>query len=233
MPPQITGSPAAATLADLQRRVEALESNLKKRDWVDIAGALMPLFIAIVVGWMGWALKDSVDQALAKEQLHLTSVTEMQELLGTLRKPDVTRDAASAAALTLAAFGHYAIPSLMITLGEADDVRAPAAEEGLEAIAASEPAAVCARLESTVAQRNGRHHYMTHLAALRLISVIPCPQARAQLTAYRTEIDRLTTADAIEKFSPRYRQALTVESVQELRTQLSQTLALLDAAPSR
>lgn len=187
----------------------------------------------MLVAYLGFALKDSVDQALAKEQLHLTSVSEMQSMLVTLRKPDVTKEDASAAALTLAAFGHYAIPSLMITLGEADDVRAPAAEQGLEAIATTEPAAVCARLQMTIADRGGRHHYMTHLAALRLLGTVPCPGATTAVAAYKGEVDRLTTPAAIDKYSGRYRQPLTIESVEELRTQLAQTLTLLNGPTGR
>jgi hypothetical protein len=174
-----------------------------------------PFAVALLVAWLGFALKDSVDQALAREELHLTSVSEMQGLLSTLRKADVTKEDASAAALTLAAFGHYAIPSLMITLAEADDVRAPAAEEGLEAIGASEPEAVCKRLQTQIAERSGRHHYMTHIAALRLLGNIPCPAALPAVTAYRAEVDQLTTP----------------ASVDELRTQLSQTASLLQKTP--
>lgn len=218
---------------DLQKRVDALESNLKKRDWVDILGAFTPFLSAILVAVLAFGLKDSVDQALAKEELHINSVSEMKDMLVTLRKADVTKEEASAAALTLAAYGHYAIPSLMITLGEADDVRAPAAEQGLEAVAASEPGAVCTRLEATIAERNGRHHYMTHLAALRLIGLIPCVTAEPVLVPYKAEIDQLTDATAIQKYSVRFRRELTVESVQDLREQLAQTLAMLNSSPTR
>ena len=214
-------------VADLQKRVANLESNLKKRDWIDILGALSPFLTAVLVAWLGFSLKDSVDQALAREELHLTSVSEMQGLLATLRKPDVTKDDASAAALTLAAFGHYAIPSLMVTLAEADDVRPPAAEEGLEAVAASEPEAVCKRLQAEVTERTGRHYYTTHLAVLRLIGNIPCPAALPAVTAYRAEVEALKTPDAIAKYSGRYRQPLAADSVEELRDQLAQTATLL------
>jgi hypothetical protein len=214
-------------VADLQKRVANLESNLKKRDWIDILGALSPFLTALLVAWLGFSLKDSVDQALAREELHLTSVSEMQGLLATLRKADVTKEDASAAALTLAAFGHYAIPLLMVTLAEADDVRAPAAEEGLEAIGASEPEAVCKRLHAEVTERSGRHHYTTHIAALRLIGNIPCPAALSAVTAYRAEVEALKTPDAIATFSARYRQPLAADSVEELRDQLAQTATLL------
>lgn len=232
MPPQLPGT-APDPVADVQKRIDGLESKLKKRDWVDILGALTPFLSAILVAYLAYGLKDSVDQALAKEELHINSVSEMKDMLVTLRKADVTKEEASAAALTLAAFGHYAIPSLMITLGEADDVRAPAAEQGLEAVAASEPRPVCTRLEATIAERNGRHHYMTHLAALRLLGIIPCPTARQAVTDYTTDVDQLTTAAAIEKYSSRYRRPLTVENVEELRAQLAQTSTLLGAASNR
>lgn len=214
---------------ELHKRIGELESKLKKRDWVDILGALTPFLSAILVAFLAYSLKDSVDQALAKEELHINSVSEMKDMLVTLRKADVTREEASAAALTLAAFGRYAIPSLMITLGEADEVRAPAAEQGLEAVAASEPEAVCARLQTTIAERNARYDYMTHLAALRLIGLIPCPAAKSAVVAYRNDVDQLTTPAAVDKYRSRYRGLLTVESVEELRTQLAKTTALLDA----
>ena len=221
MPPQIPGtSPDPVTV--LQKRVDALESKLKKRDWVDVLGAFTPFLSAILVAYLAYGLKDSVDQAMAREELHINSVSEMKDLLVTLRKAEVTKEEASAAALTLAAFGHYAIPSLMITLEEADDVRAPAAEQGLEAIAGSEPGPVCTKLQATIAERNGRHHYMTHLAALRLIGIIPCPAAAPALVAYKTDVD-----------GARFRSPLTAESAQELRDQIAQTLRLLNALPER
>src|SRR5215813_3858180 len=124
-------SQTAAHAAAHEGRIAALESSRKGKDIWDIISALSPAVTGIVLLLIGYGLKDSVDQAMKREELHLSSVKDMQEALVVLEKPDITKETSVGTSLTLAAFGHYAVPSLLMVLDNGDEVRSPAAEEAL------------------------------------------------------------------------------------------------------
>jgi hypothetical protein len=216
-------------LRALDARVGALESHLKKKDVWDIVSALSPFLTAIVIFVVTFVLKDSVDRAFQREQLHLSSVKDMQELVLTLRKPDVTKDGAEAAAMTLAAFGHHALPSLLSVLEIGDDVRAPAAEDALRAIGSTEPSDTCLPMTKILRDTTGRYSFLTHEAALRIIADSECADARPIVAAYQSQLQGVSPAD-LPTFGKRFKeQTIARDTLDDLKTQTRRTL---DALPS-
>jgi len=213
-------------LRALDARVGALESKLKKRDVWDIISTLSPFVTAIVIFIVTFVLKDSVQQALSKEQLHLTGVKDMEEQVLALRKPDVTKDAAMASAMTLAAFGHYAIPSLLSVLELGDDVRAPAAEEALRAIGENEPADTCRPMTRILQDTSGRYFFLTHEAALRVIAAAKCTDARPVVSAYQAELDRVAPGE-LAAFGTRFMEPVQRDNLEEMKAQARATLRAL------
>jgi hypothetical protein len=209
--------------------VTALEADRKKKDVWDIISTLSPFVTAIVIFVATFVLKDSVDQALSKEQLHLSSVKDMEEQVLALRKTSVTKDEAEAAAMTLAAFGHYAIPSLTSVLERADDVQSPAAEEALRAIGETEPADVCRAMIYILQDPSGSYLFQVHEAALRLIAASRCTEARPVVAAYKSDLDKNTSAD-LSKTSARFRLNIQRDNLEELKKQAEVTLNVLTTA---
>jgi hypothetical protein len=230
----VTTPPEAPTLRKavqrwraLDARVGALESKLRKKDGWDILATLSPFLTAIVIFIVTFILKDSVEQAFNREQLHLSSVKDMQELVLTLRKPDVTKETASASAMTLAAFGHHAIPALLSVFETADEVRAPAAEEALSAIGSTEPVEVCRPMTRILQDTNARYSFLTHEAALRIIEASECADARPVVTGYDALLQTISTSD-LPQFGKRFtEQTIGRDDLKDLKDQSRKTLQAL------
>lgn len=231
MPTTETGPPPKTVLRwrALDARVGALESKLKKRDGWDIVSTLSPFVTAIVIFVMTFALKDSVDQAFKREQLHLSSVKDMQELVLTLLKGQASKETIEASALALAAFGHHAIPSLLKVLEIGDDVRAPAAEEALAAIGATEPEEACRPMVRVLEDTTARYSFVTHAAALRVIAASGCADARPAVTSYQAALAGVSPAD-LQEFGKRFReQSIQRDSLADLKAQAQHALDALSS----
>lgn len=209
----------------LVRRLDgSTEPKAHRKDIWDIISALSPLVTAIVIFVVTFVLKDSVDQAFQREQLHLTSVKDMQELVLTLMKPDVTKEGAQATAMTLAAFGHHAIPSLFSVLEFGDDVRAPAAEDALRAIGLTEPSEACRPMIKVLNDTIGQYSFLTHEAALRIIADVGCAEARPAVQAYAAQLDSVSASN-LSAFGKRFKeQSVTRDVLTDLKTQAQRAL---------
>jgi DNA-binding FrmR family transcriptional regulator len=220
-------SQTAAQAAAHEGRIAALESSRKGKDIWDIISALSPAVTGIVLLLIGYGLKDSVDQAMKREELHLSSVKDMQEALVVLEKPDITKETSVGTSLTLAAFGHYAVPSLLMVLDNGDEVRSPAAEEALRAIALNEPQAVCDSMLRVLSNRSRRFIWLTHLAALRLLGDASCDGGTTVLKEYSRALDGVKDDLAAFASTVSDRVPPDTTSVAALKTQLAKTQALL------
>lgn len=219
---------------DLSHRLEKLEGARKKPvalggRLLDIfAQALVPIISGAVILLLGYAAKDSVDQALRREQLHLAYAEKMQQLLVQLRAPDASRESAEAAALTLATFGAPAVPPLVNAL-QYEGNTALAAESGLRGLALTAPEAACQTLERVLTNRTRLFRWETHLRSLRLLGDLDCRSALPTLQNYRS---RLAAARAEDQFKS-YAALLHPESrpdqdnLTQLRDALDQSLLLL------
>ena len=78
--------------------------------WIEV---LTKLILPLLLFWLAFTFKDSVQSALEYRRLEVESAEAIEKLLHTLHKEEVEIDKAMAAALTLSAYGEAAIMPLM------------------------------------------------------------------------------------------------------------------------
>jgi hypothetical protein len=148
----------------------------------DVVQLLMPLVTGGVLAWVGWLLTGVVEQGFKREQLQLSQVKEMRDLIATLVGKDVSKESALPTALTLSAYGRPAISPLLTILTESqDEIRLPAAESALRALGLADPDPVCGPLVRILRNQSGRVGWPAYDAAIRLAGDIPCPSAKPAL----------------------------------------------------
>lgn len=178
---------------DRKRTVEQSDApGTRRKDPWEKLQALSSLLTAIVVAVLGYFLHDSVSNALKREELQLSNVKEMRDLVAKLQASNTTADDADVAAWTLSAFGRPAVGPLVTALCASGEVRGPAAEKALRAVGLSDPEAVCEPTIKIVDNRTGRFSWLVHLSAIRLIGDLDCPRAKGVLHRYRDELQRVT-----------------------------------------
>jgi hypothetical protein len=214
-------------LAMLEARLKTLEP--KRKDTWEKLQALSPIISGLAVAVVGYFLTGSVTAALQREQVQLSNVKEMRELVSMLASADTTDQSARAAAHTISAFGKPAVTPLVATLAEGHDISAPAAEAGLRALGLSEPEAVCAPLTKMLQNTSGRFTWVAHLSAIRLVGDLECREARAVVSRYAGDADGVRTAAQLQAFATRMRSDPPVDqdAVSQLRQELARTRRVL------
>lgn len=214
-------------LATLEARLKTLEP--KQKDAWEKLQALSPIISGLAVAIVGYFLTGSVNAALQREQVQLSNVKEMRELVQTLAKAEATDQEARAAAHTLSAFGRHAVTPLLATLAEGHDISAPAAEAGLRALGLSEPAAVCAPLAKMLQNTSGRFTWVAHLSAIRLVGDLECRDARGVIGRYAADAEGVRTAAQLQAFAARMRSdpPVDLDAVSQLRQELARTRRVL------
>jgi hypothetical protein len=226
-------------VARLEERLRCKEDQLRKseearsqpkpktKDIWDVvqilSGWLTPLTLALVGFY--------INSTLQKPQLELSNAKEIQGLLAKLDAPDVTKDDADAAAVTMATFGSYAIGPLISVLQTGGDVRIPAAEKGLRIIGIANPEPVCDRLVAVLKNRTQLFSWVTQKSAIRLLGDLNCQMARPTLRNYQALVDQANTADGLA----RYEEGVRVEAsipldLDVLKRELEITVKKLDNA---
>jgi hypothetical protein len=182
----------AAVEERLKRIEQKLDAKADKGAWAWILDVLKTLLPSIVLAVLGFALKDTVDQALREREIQLEAVKEMEKLVPDLQKIDLVRPDAQAKAAQLAAFGRYSVPFFVNILEVGNQNAAVGAEDGLRMVARSEPAAVCVALETVIQNRSGLYHWQTHLSALEILGQAGCTKACRDVANYR---DAMSSVD--------------------------------------
>src|ERR1035441_1024685 len=160
--------------ATVEARLKEIENKVDKGNgrsaftWIlDILKTLLPSVVLLI---LGFALKDTVDQALREREIQLAAVKEMETLVPDLQKTDLVRADAQAKAAQLAAFGRYSVPVFVNIVEVGNQNAGVGAEDGLRMVARSEPQAVCAALQSVIQNRTSLYRWQTHLSALEIRS---------------------------------------------------------------
>jgi len=182
----------AAVEARLKKIEEKLDARSDKGAWAWILDVLKTLLPSIVLALLGFALKDTVDQALREREIQLEAVKEMEKLVPDLQKTDLIRADAQAKAAQLAAFGRYSVPFFVNILEVGNQNAGVGAEDGLRMVARSEPAPVCAALQTVIQSRSGLYHWQTHLSALEILGQAGCTKACRDVADYR---DHMSSVD--------------------------------------
>jgi len=178
---------AAALAAERETRLRRIEDDLKnlkpkRKDSWEKFQVLTPLIAALAVAVVGYFLTGSVNNAIQRQQLQLSNVKEMREMLLELPTADPVK--AEATGFTLGVFGRPAVPALMAALIAGGEARAPASEIALREIGFDDPAAVCGPVRKIIDDRKGRYSWLAHLSALKLIGDLGCTDARDSVDKY-------------------------------------------------
>jgi hypothetical protein len=173
-------------------RLKKIEDKLGERNskaalaWIlDVLKTLLP---SIVLAVLGFALKDTVDQALREREIQLAAVKEMETLVPDLQKTDLVRADAQAKAAQLAAYGRYSVPFFVNILEVGNQNAAVGAEDGLRMVARSDPEAVCTALQTVIRNRTGLYRWQTHLSALEVLGQASCTKACRDVATFRDDM---------------------------------------------
>ena len=223
---------AAEIAVARETRLTRLEEDVKKlqpkgKDGWDRLQAVMPILSGVFLAFVGYFLTGSVNNAIQRQQLQLSNVKEMRDMLAQLDTADAA--AADSAAFTLSAFGRPAVPPLMAALLAGGEVRAPAAERSLRAIGLNDPAAVCEPIRRVIDNRTGRFSWLAHLSTIRLLGDLECRDARASIEAYSRALTQVKTPADVPQFASRVDPdpPLDFSAVEQLQTETTRTLRII------
>jgi hypothetical protein len=188
---------SAAIEARLRKIEERLAEGSGKGALAWILDVLKTLLPSIVLAILGFALKDTVDQALRAREIQLAAVKEMETLIPDLQKTDLVRADAQAKAAQLAAYGRYSVPFFLNILEVGNQNAAVGAEDGLRMVARSEPQVVCAALQPVILNRTGLYRWQTHLSALEILGQASCTKACRDVATFR---DTMLSVDNYQKW---------------------------------
>ena len=128
--------PIDARVEELEAQVKALKPKQKDR-WEKLQ-ALSGIVTALVTGAVGLYLTGVINSGLERRKLESANVEKMRDLIVRFNATEIAETEAEAVALTLAAFGEFAVPPLIAALGTRTQQRASAAETALLAVALSD-----------------------------------------------------------------------------------------------
>jgi hypothetical protein len=229
-------SDVAAIVARLGSRQAAAEADAKAasggKDGWDKAGILIqlvgPIVAGLVIWYVGFAVKDSVDIALHRQEVEISSASEMQALIGKLQETDIGEAEARAAALALAAFGLPAANILVFELQTSNASTRSGAQVGLEMLVRAHPEPVCEMFRWLIDEGRRYYAWPTHQAAIELIGRGRCLQARTALLRFQTLVPD-STPDTLAKFAGEIAPdpPPSVSGVDDIRAAIDTSLAAL------
>jgi hypothetical protein len=221
---------------NLSQRLQKLEGKVNTTDSfgdkiIKLLGqALIPVISGAIILILGYAIKDSVDQALAKQQLQLSYATEMQKLLEKMNATKATREQIEAAALVLSTFGKNAVVPLVNELQQEGSIRAIAAENGLRAMALMETSQPCSVLKKLLSNQSRLYGWKTHQRAIRLIGDLDCKDALGIIKEYAKIINETNINNEFKKYISILRRDSTVneDSIEQIKITLGKTMEVLN-----
>lgn len=219
------GQPGAqsrdARVAEIEQRIGKLEAR-PKSGW-DILAIFIPLVQGLLLAAVGYFLTDSVNRALKERELDLSNAKEMRELLLKMNAPGITATDAEATALTLTAFGRYAVGPLVNLLQE-ESLQNIAAERALRALGATEQARVCAAILPILHNRAQMYSVQALASGVRLSGSLSCRDTAADLEELRSRV----APGTLEEGLPKLRELValpgpTKDDLRDLRSDLERT----------
>jgi hypothetical protein len=234
---QMQDSAALAELQKIEQALRELSSSLKppatppqpeKSKWLSGIWELLKVVIpSLILFWVTYSIKDSVDMALHERQLQLDYVKEMGKLDSAMQEPKLTPENATNNAIQLAAFGKYSIPFFLHVLEGGNQISIAGAIQGLHMMSMTEPDEVCRQLTMVISNRTALYKWTTHLAAMKLLGEAGCGSSTRTVNDYN---DALQSADILKTWvSPL--PSPNPKEYSELKEQVAATLKVLERAP--
>jgi hypothetical protein len=158
---------------DDPKDTDAKVENPRPKDWWDKLSAVSGIISGIAIALLGFYLTGRVENALKERQMQIDSAKDMQQLVADVNTKSDSD--ASASALTLAAYGKYAIPAFFASL-QNGPTQAVAAETGLTAMILTEPEAICRYSGVVIDNRTELYSVQARQTAVVLIGEANCKQ---------------------------------------------------------
>jgi hypothetical protein len=219
----------AAPPATLSKRFAAALSRFGA--WL---GPELPKFLlgALALLLAYW-IKDSVDLAVKERQVDLSYAKEMQSLLQKMSDPQAEMSQLESSAIVLASYGRAALPALLSEL-RFNDLRANAAEVGLQSLALTDADSVCQVLPRLLDERGKLYDWDVHLKVVRLLGDNHCQVAIEPLRNYRVIVAAAEKGDAT-RFQQIVRQgpAAPAEDYPRLLSAVDRSLQTLESSASK
>ncbi|MCI0615988.1 hypothetical protein L0244_23635 [bacterium] len=216
-----------ARLKELQKKVEGLQP--KKRDNWEKMQMIASIISPLITFFLGFYFINLVNQGIERQKVHVSNVSQMQDLLKELRDPTTPAEEAETAAIALSAFGPAAITPLLnlIQSGEANSVIA--GETGLRAIGMTDQALTCQRLKKVIRSRSPLYSWFTHRSAIHLIGDLSCRDALIPIEEYETLLKNSITDNGLAEFKQFVRDnpTVTAESIDLLQKDVERTKKIL------
>lgn len=223
--PSLSARITALEEASTARVVEPRSAGARFLAWM---GSEAPkLVAAAVMLFLTWGIKDSVDQAVSRQQLQLSFTKEMQAQLEKMADPNASKTDIERAALLMAAYGEPAVLPLLDEL-RYGDLRANGAEAGLRYLALVDPQGLCRVLPRVLTNRTRQFGWNTHLRVIRLIGESGCKDAGADLRRYRDALQGARDEAASAAFFERVADSPKADQVEQLDQALRRSLRLVD-----
>lgn len=224
-----------AELRSRDERLKRVEDQLhelgrNRKDFWDKLHSVSPLVSGTVVVVVGFLLTGSVNVALQKRQLDLSTVKGMQESLAKMREPNATPGQTEAAAVALAAFGSHAVTSLISELQFGGTNRRNAAETGLRAVGLSDPKVVCGKLLTIVTNPSRLFNWHVHKSAIGILGDLNCEGAATTLREYLDLVERSKKDPQIREYKGwvNPKPAPTLKSIDLVEKELIKALEILE-----
>ena len=223
---------------ELNSRVTKLENaftELKKSSsspWQNRIEVLSKLLLPLLLFWLAFTFKDSVQQALEYQRLEVESAGAIKKILTTLHQEEVNMDEAMGSALTLSAYGSAAIMPLVGVLEHGSSNAETAAKQGLFILGLSHPDTVSQSLGTVLSKRKGQFRWQTHQAMIEILGKVEYPEASEVLLSYGPLLEKPSTKGLIG-WKQVVRDA-TIEDYEETQQTLKDALAVfgVDWGPS-
>jgi hypothetical protein len=221
----------------LDARLKAIEESIKKmnpkssvRDWVQ---TLSPFVTAIAVFIVGFVLKDSVTQALEREKLDLSYVSNVRELIAGFDAAE-QQSTADSNAIALAMYGRFSIVPLVERL-QGGDVAQLAAERGLRIVGSEDPEAACAAFTRILQDPARQYTWQTHQAVVRLMGASECVPQLPVLETYLVDLPARDDPALLATFARRFSNegGFDAENSGPFREQLRTTMVILRDSRAR
>ena len=190
---------------DLENRLAEIDARLQelkvrpKTGWDKLA-VLAPIVQAILLAIVTFFLTGRVTNAIQRKQIEVSSVSAMRELIGKLGDEKITLADANAAAMTLAAFGNYAVPSLIHVIQNGGVNSTVAAERALRAVGIGDQKVVCESLRMVISNRTQLFSWSVHQTAIRVLGDLECREAVTEILVYRQLVDSGTVDNDLQQF---------------------------------
>ncbi len=181
----------AAELTSRVIELEAAAKNLKKSSsWLHWTEVTSRLLLPLLLFWLAFTFKDSVQLALEYQQLEVRSAEAIEKLLGTLHKKELENNEATAAALTLSAYGKASVMPLVSVLEHGSPNAETAAKQGLFVLGLSHPDTVIESMATVLSKQNKQFRWQTHQTAINILGQLALPDAQNVLLVYKPLLEK-------------------------------------------